>query len=175
MTKDKHNLSSLRPQRRNANKHTPRGLGALEKSIQEDGWIGAITVAADGETFDGSARIEVGAAAGFEDVIVVESDGSKPVVVKRVDIPTTDDPRAVRLGVAANRVAQVDLAWDASVLAELADTTDLSDLFRDEELAALLQQAADEQLGVEFKEYDESVENEVKYCTCPACGHKFPA
>jgi hypothetical protein len=27
---------------------------------------------------------------------------------------------------------------------------------------------------VEFKEYDESVENDVKYCTCPSCGHKFP-
>jgi hypothetical protein len=131
-------LDQLKPQRRNANKHTPRGMGALEKSIQEDGWIGAITVAADGETFDGSARIEVGAAAGFEDVIVVESDGSKPVVVKRVDIPTTDDPRAVRLGVAANRVAQIDLDWDVSVLASLAEETDLSGLFRDEELAELL-------------------------------------
>ena len=32
----------------------PRGLSALEQSIQADGWIGAITVAADGETFDGS-------------------------------------------------------------------------------------------------------------------------
>src|SRR5436853_7210380 len=91
-------LSALRPQRRNANKHTLRGLCLLERSIQEDGWIGAITVAADRETFDGSARIEVGAQAGFDDAIVVESDGSKPVVVKRVDIPTTDDPRAVRLG-----------------------------------------------------------------------------
>jgi hypothetical protein len=28
---------------------------------------------------------------------------------------------------------------------------------------------------VEFKEYDESVENEVKYHECPECGHKFPA
>lgn len=27
---------------------------------------------------------------------------------------------------------------------------------------------------VEFKEYNESVENDVKYCTCPNCGHKFP-
>jgi hypothetical protein len=29
--------------------------------------------------------------------------------------------------------------------------------------------------NVEFKEYDESVEEEVKYCTCPNCGHEFPA
>lgn len=28
--------------------------------------------------------------------------------------------------------------------------------------------------GVEFKEYDESIENEVQFCECPNCGHKFP-
>jgi len=28
--------------------------------------------------------------------------------------------------------------------------------------------------NVEFKEYDESVENEVEYLECPACGHKWP-
>jgi hypothetical protein len=27
---------------------------------------------------------------------------------------------------------------------------------------------------VDFKEYDETVENDVEYCTCPECGHKFP-
>lgn len=45
----------IRPQRRNANRHTERGMAALEQSIDQDGWIGAITVAADGETFGGSA------------------------------------------------------------------------------------------------------------------------
>lgn len=28
--------------------------------------------------------------------------------------------------------------------------------------------------GVDFKEYDESVANEVEYITCPNCGHKWP-
>ncbi len=45
-------------------------MAQLEKSIQSDGWIGAITIAADGETFDGSARIEVGASTGFDDALV---------------------------------------------------------------------------------------------------------
>ena len=48
----------IRPQRKNANRHTQRGMQALERSLDQDGWIGAITVAADGETFDGSARVE---------------------------------------------------------------------------------------------------------------------
>lgn len=127
-----------RPQRRNANKHSPRGMAALEHSIQQDGWIGAITVAADGETFDGSARIETAAATGFDNPLVVETDGSRPVVLKRVDIPTADDPRAVRLGLAANRVAQTNLEWDTSVLAELGESIDLSQFWTREELADLL-------------------------------------
>lgn len=111
----------FRPQRRNANKHTARGLTQLTRAIQADGWIGGLTVAADGETFDGSARLEVLADV-MPDVepIVVETDGRRPVVVKRTDIPNTDDPRAKRLAIAANRVAQVDLDWDADVLASLA-------------------------------------------------------
>jgi hypothetical protein len=28
--------------------------------------------------------------------------------------------------------------------------------------------------NIDFKEYDESVADEVQYCTCPNCGHKFP-
>lgn len=131
-------LTDYRSQAKNANKHTQRGMGMLEKSIQQDGWIGAITVAADGETFDGSARIETGTSAGFEDAIVVRSDGSKPVVHIREDILTADDPRAKRLGVAANRVAAVDLEWDTDVLAELNDEGLLDGLFFENELDALL-------------------------------------
>lgn len=127
-----------RPQRKNANKHTQRGMAALEHSIQTDGWIGAITVAADGETFDGSARIETAAATGFDNPLVVETDGSRPVVLKRVDIPTADDPRAVRLGLAANRIAQTNLEWDTSVLAELGESIDLSQMWTRDELADLL-------------------------------------
>lgn len=110
-------LANYRTQRRNANKHTQRGLGMLANSIGKDGWIGALTVAADGETFDGSARLEVLADAMPDaEPIVVETDGHRPVIVRRTDIPNTDDPRAKRLGVAANRVQQVDYDPDADIL-----------------------------------------------------------
>lgn len=132
-------LTDIRPQEANANRHTERGMKALEQSIQADGWIGAITVAADGETFDGSARLEVGTATGFGDTepIVVRSDGSRPVIVVRSDIPSADDPRAKRLGVAANRVAELNLEWEPGVLAELAE--EASGLFTVEEFAVVSQ------------------------------------
>jgi hypothetical protein len=138
VTKRIASITDFTPQAQNANAHTPRGMGELERSIQQDGWIGAITVAADGESFDGSARIEVSAAVGLEDVIVVETDGSRPVVVRRTDIPTADDPRARRLGVAANRVAELNLSWDAAVLDGLvSEGIDLTSLFRDGEMPTL--------------------------------------
>jgi hypothetical protein len=139
MTKKK--LSDFQPQRRNANQHTPRGLGMLDQSIAENGWIGAITTAADGETFDGSARLEtIYTRLGSEvEPIVVESDGTRPVILRRTDIPTATDPRALKLAIAANRVAEIDLNWDAEVLAELAEEIDISGLFTADELSGLLE------------------------------------
>jgi DNA modification methylase len=108
-------------QAKNANKHTLHGLRLLEKSLQQDGWIGAQTAAADGEMIAGSARLEV-AAEKFADVepIVVESDGSRPVIVVRTDIQSADDPRAKRLSVADNQIARTDLDFDGTLLAEWA-------------------------------------------------------
>jgi len=139
---------AIRPQRKNANRHTQRGMGLLESSIEKDGWIGAITTAADGETFDGSARVEVTARmAMLDDPIVIDSDGTRPIVVRRVDIPNADDPRAKRLGIAANRVGQVNLEWEPDVLAALAEEMDLGGLFRPDELAEYAQPSAPEPGG----------------------------
>lgn len=41
-------------------------------------------------------------------------------------------------------------------------------------LDALAQEAGITPPDVTFKEYDEGVADEVKYCECPNCGHKFP-
>lgn len=164
-------MSKVRPQRKNANRHTPRGMGLLEASIQRDGWIGAITVAADGETFDGSARVEVTGANGMlDDAIVVETDGSKPVVVVRRDIPSADDPRAKRLGIAANRVAELNLEWEPGVLAELAGEMDLSALFNADELADAAMVVPDfSPVGID----EQGRLDEKAKCTCPECGHVF--
>jgi hypothetical protein len=73
----------------------------------------------------------------LDDPIIVESDGTRPIVVKRIDIPNADDPRAKRLGVAANRIGQLNLEWEPDVLAELAKDVDVSGLFFPDELAEL--------------------------------------
>ena len=91
-------LSDFVPQRRNANKHTQRGMGMLEQSMRQHGYVAPMTAAADGEIIDGSARIETSANVFGDDVIVVEHDGTKPVIMVRTDIASADSPEARGIG-----------------------------------------------------------------------------
>jgi len=131
----------FRKQRHNANRHTARGITALERSL-EDGWIGAITTAADGETFDGSARLEVVERKGLAEPLIVHTDGTRPVVVVRDDIASAADPKAQRLSLAANRVAELDLSWDVEIIGGF-DAATLADLWTPAEISTLGQQWAD--------------------------------
>lgn len=154
MTPRKGKLSNFRPQSKNANKHTERGLGLLEKSISKNGWIGAMTAASDGEIFDGSARLETVAGALPEDPIIVETDGKRPVIIKRTDIKKATDPRAVRLALEANRIQEIDLDWDIDILGEIAEKKKqlLDGLFTDVELG---------KLGVELEDESKDAEPQI--------------
>jgi hypothetical protein len=93
----------------------------------------------------GSARIETVAQVFGTDAepIIVESDGTRPVVVVRTDIPNADDKRAQRLALADNRVHEIDLSWDVEVLAGL-DAVVLDGLWTPDELSDLGQAWADD-------------------------------
>lgn len=164
-------LDDYVPQRRNVNRHTKKGMEKLEVSINENGWIGAITAAADGEIFDGSARRETLEIAMRADPIVVESDGTRPIIVKRVDIPNADDPRAIRLGIAANKIAADNLSWDADEIAALnLENADLlKGLFDDNEIMDLLASITpDDELETPLPP-----EKTPQLHTCPNCNYTF--
>lgn len=169
-------VKDFRPATKNANAHTARGLGMIASSMSKDGYGDPMLAAADREMISGSARLETAAQVFGVDVepIIVESDGTRPIIHVRTDIPNAQDPRAQRLALAANRAAQVDLSWDVSIIAGL-DADVLDGLFTPAELSDLGQQWADGQApDVAFKEYDESAADDVEYVTCPKCGEKFP-
>lgn len=165
------------PQEHNANRHTPRGMGLLEASIGRDGWIGAITVARNGEAFDGSARVEViGSNGMIEDATIIDIDGSSPIILRRVDIPTAEDPRAIRLGVGANRIALLNIDLDPALLLEVIEGgIDLSYLFFPEELTSLRLQSHIEELissaPLEDGEPEEEKAGGSDVHICPRCGH----
>lgn len=132
-------VRDLTPDPRNANRGTERGAGMLETSLREYGAGRSLLVDKHGVVIAGNKTLEAAASIGLQDVVVVPTDGTKLVIVQRTDLDLESDPRAKALGVADNRVAQVGLDWDTDVLRSLlADGTDLSKMFTEDEIAALL-------------------------------------
>ena len=171
-------LSDFQTQKININRHSVRGMGLLDHVIGKDGWISAITVANDGETFAGSARLETAIDRFGDDAepIVIDSDGTRPIIVRRIDIANADDPRAVRLGIADNRIHDVNADYDAEILASIAEEVDISDMYFDDELAAIVDaDAIPEFEPVEMDDQgrlDQIQPKEID-CKCPQCGHDF--
>ena len=181
MAKDNAKISDFRTQAVNSNKHTQRGLGLLNHAIANEGWISAITVTADGESIDGSARLEAAYERFGEDVepIIVRSNGDRPIIHIREDLPDANDPRAKKLSVYANRIAEVDLDYDLGVLAELHEEVGLEEMFFADEIAALMgKENQDNEGGTEYQALESSTKevnvDEFEFeCTCPKCGFGF--
>ena len=136
-------ISDLKPDPKNARKHNPRNVGMVEHSIQRDGFGRSILVANDGTIIAGNATIEAAAAAGIENVVVVESDGRSVIAVKRTDVEP-GSPEFHKLALSDNRAAEL-AEWDADVLAALAeDGVDLDQFWFEDELARLLERPGDD-------------------------------
>lgn len=81
-----------------------------------------------------------------------------------------DAATAAAYGIADNRVGEFS-EWDADILGDLMPTLDgLFTGWVDTELDELVASVA----PPFFKEYDESIEDEVEYNECPKCGHRWP-
>ena len=132
-------VRDLTPDPRNANRGTERGAGMLEASLRQYGAGRSLLVDKHGVVIAGNKTLEAAASIGLQDLVIVPTDGTKLVVVQRTDLDLSSDPRAMALGVADNRVAQVGLEWDTDVLRSLiVDGADLSKMFTEDEIAALL-------------------------------------
>lgn len=115
-------LADFRPASENTNGHTELGTSLLESSMSRDGYTMPMLAAADGEMLAGSNRLET-AASVFPDVepIIIESDGTRPLIHVRTDIPSAKSARAKRIGAMDNRIAQVGFRPDAGTLKKLVD------------------------------------------------------
>lgn len=135
-------LRDLLPDDKNANKGTERGLRLLDDSLREDGAGRGILIDRNNRIVAGNKTVERAIDDGFEEIIIVPTDGRQLVATQRVDVDL-DSPQGRRMALRDNRVSEVDLAWDADVLKELGADVNLSDLWREDELAELLEQADD--------------------------------
>jgi len=131
-------LRDLTPDTRNANLGTPRGQHLIEESLRQYGAGRSILIDKNGVIMAGNKTAENFGAIGLDDVIVVQTDGTKLVAVQRTDLDMMADPRARELAIADNRASEVSLDWNADVLKELGEEIDLTKFWSADELAALL-------------------------------------
>jgi 16S rRNA G966 N2-methylase RsmD len=130
-------ISDLKPDSKNANRGTKRGHKAVQESLKRYGAGRSILIDRHGKIIAGNKTAANAAAAGIDDVLVIESDGSKIIAVKRIDLDL-NDPKAKELAIADNRIAELGLDWDADVLSELSADLDLKPFFSEDELRQLL-------------------------------------
>ena len=139
-------ISDFEKDSKNFNKHTEYGMALLQKSIEQVGVIESITVSADDKVITGNARqekmIEV---FGAEiDAMIIETDGKKPIILKRTDIQsgTKEFHEAALL---ANTTAKQNILFDFDLIQEIAvDEFDIDII----------------ELGVDIVEFDKNIEVE---------------
>jgi hypothetical protein len=129
-------LSSLTLDEKNANRGSARGRKMLEDSLRKLGAGRSVLVDREGRVIAGNKTVETARKLGLKEIAVIETDGETLVAVRRGDLDLTTDKRAVELAVADNRVAEIDLDWNAEVLAAL--DIDLGQFWDEEELAELM-------------------------------------
>lgn len=111
-------MTILKPDERNANKGTKRGKELLEQSLKELGAGRSILVDKDGNVIAGNKTLEMAQKLGLK-IRVIEAGRDELVAVQRPDLDLTDGAgEARRLAYLDNRVAELDLEWDAQVVAE---------------------------------------------------------
>lgn len=107
-------IAEFTQHQRNARKHNPRNVGTIEKSLQQNGFGRPMLASRERVMLAGNATSEALASIGLEDAIIVETDGTKPIIHIRTDL-SVDDEMAVRLALADNRAAEL-AEWDVDEL-----------------------------------------------------------
>ncbi len=131
-------LADLQLDPQNANRGTSRGRTLLGESLRAHGAGRSIVVDREGRVIAGNKTVEQARQLGLS-MRVVTTMGEELVVVHRTDLDLATDPRARRLALADNRVAELDLEWDPDMLkAHVAEGVELGDLWTPDELEQLL-------------------------------------
>jgi DNA modification methylase len=108
---------TILPDQHNANKGTKRGRELLEQSLKELGAGRSGLIDKDGNVIAGNKTLETAQKLGLK-VRIVKSDRDELVMVQREDLDLADPTgEARRLAYLDNRVAELDLEWDAEQLA----------------------------------------------------------
>ena len=113
-------FKDIKPDSRNTNKHTEYGMHTLDNSLEQVGIIESVTISNDNVIISGNARHEKIGQKFTNDAIIVETDGTTPVVIKRTDIES-GTKEFHKASILANTVAQKNQNIDVELVEILAD------------------------------------------------------
>ena len=120
-------IGTLKPDRENANEGTERGQKVLEDSLSRFGAGRSILVDKKGRIIAGNKTHQEAGQMGIENIVVIETDGTELVAVKRMDLDLEKDEKARELAYADNRAGEIGLSWDAAqVMKDIKKGFDLS-------------------------------------------------
>lgn len=135
-------IEQLRADDLNANRGTARGAGMLLDSLRKFGAGRSILVDRNNKIIAGNKTAEQAIKAGITKVRVIDSDGTEIVAVKRRNL-SLDDAEGKALALYDNRVAQVNLEWDADAFLKLREQgAKVEAFFLDHELEKITQGAS---------------------------------
>ena len=118
------NISSLKHDQRNANKHSEYGMQLLEKGLRRNGLGRSILISADNEIIAGNGVTETAGQIGIEKVKVIETDGTEIIAVKRTDIKS-GTKEFFDMALSDNGIAKANIVLDADVIDAIVEEFDL--------------------------------------------------
>lgn len=165
-------LSMLKPHDRNYQRHPDSQIADLQESLRQFSQVRSIVVQANGgkhfTILAGHGLVQAAQREGFKELRadIVPASWSK---TKALAYLSSDNELARHGDPDQEQLAQIIkdvLEAEGEVLARLA---------AGEQSALDTMLAQGTVPNIEFKEYGENTADDVKYCECPKCGHKFPA
>ena len=113
------NIESLVPDNKNFNKGTEYGNHLMDESLRKFGLGRSILLDKNDRIISGNKTAEKAAELGFENVLVVETDGNTLVAVKRKDVDL-DSAKGREFALADNATGKANLAWDEEVISDIS-------------------------------------------------------
>jgi len=115
-------MITIKPSKRNTNKHTEQGMELLEKSIDKAGVLESISVATDGTIISGHARSELFTKKGMKPIEIKLSENEYPVIVTNIEPNTKEYYEAQIL---ANTTANHNFNLDVDLIEEIVEEFDI--------------------------------------------------
>ena len=100
----------------NANRGTKRGRKAIAASLEKNGAGRSLLADRNGRLIAGNHVHQSAEEAGKEDVLIIPIDGSRLVVLQRMDLELGGGGAAREMSIDDNRTAELNLNWDSEAL-----------------------------------------------------------